>query len=344
MRCAEARRRLNRKEIPDSDLARHLSECPACSRHALAERLLNSALTGERDQREGAVTPFSDVRSSLMACINEKEGKEKSLMWLAGEQLKRHPRSSLGLALAVAVFAFLILVPLPYSRIVGYEVSFKDADSGQDIPAEELDRTLTILGYEQPPISVVTGTGSEDYTTLYLPTESAAKEVSFAFQSLTGKRVKVMSRPIVRSVSASLYAQVRERIKIEVEGKDKTDAQIRSEIEEKLKAQGFSNPDVSVESRSDGMREIRIGIQDSSQTEEKQKEMRILLPSDETIKIKEPSLEIKVDSEGKTDDEVREEIRTKLGEKGIRNPEIRITKDSEGRRHIELKIEKEEER
>ena len=344
MRCAEARRRLNRNEVLDSELARHLSECPACTRHALAERILNSALTGARNKGEGTMRPFSNISDNLKARIDDERGKENSFMALARNQVWKHPRSSLGLALAVAVFAFLILVPLPYSQIVGYEVSFKDADSGQDIPAEELDRTLTILGYEQPPMTIVTGTGSEDYTTLYLPTESAAKEVSFAFQSLTGKRVKLVTRPIIKSVSASLYAQVRDKIKIEVESKDKTNAQIKAEIEEKLKAQGFSNPDVTVESKSDGMREVHIGLKDSSQTEEKEKQMEIVLPSDETIRINEPSAEISVDTEGKTDDEVRQEIEKKLAEQGIKNADIKVTKDSAGHRQIEVKIEKEEQR
>jgi hypothetical protein len=344
MRCAEARRRLNRNDGYDSELIRHLTECAVCSQVARAERLLVSALADAREREDSAVTPFSDLRRNLTARLSEEERKEKSIMSLAKKQVKKHPRSSLGLALAAAVFTLVILLPLPYSRIVGYEVSFKDADTGQDLPAEELDRTLTILGYEQPPMTVVTGSESEDYTTLFLPTESAAKEVSFAFQSMTGKRVEIVTRPIIKNVSASLYAQVRDKIKIEVESKDKTDEQIKAEIEEKLKAQGFSNPDVSVKTKSDGMREIRVGIQDSSQTEKKEKQMEIVLPSDETIQIREPSVEISVDAEGKTDDEVRQEIERKLAEQGIENADIKVTKDSEGRRQIELKIEKEEER
>jgi hypothetical protein len=344
MRCAEARRRLNRNDEYDSELIRHLSGCAVCSRIARAERLLNSALADAREREVSAATPFSDLRRDLIARLNEEERKEKSFMSLARKQMKKHPRSSLGVVLAVAVFAFLVLVPLPYNQIVGYEVSFKDADSGQGLPAEELEHTLTVLGYEQPPITVVTGGESGDHTTIFLPTEAAAKEVSFAFQSLTGKSVEIITRPVIRSVSASLYAQVRDKIKIEVESKDKTDEQIKSEIEEKLKAEGFSNPDVSVESKSDGMREVHIGIKDSSQAEEKEKEMRILLPSDETIRIKEPSVEISVDSEGKTDDEVRQEIERKLAEQGIENADIKVTKDSEGKRQIEVKIEKEENR
>jgi hypothetical protein len=343
MRCAEARRRLNSRDEYDSELVRHLSECTACSSLARADRLLNLALADARTRNDGNATPFADLRRGLTARFNKESGKERSLMSTARKQMKKHPKSSLGLALAAAVFVFVVLVPLPYNQIVGYEVNFRDADSGQDLPAEELENTLTILGYEQPAITVVSGGESGDHTVLFLPTESAAKEVSFAFQSLTGKSVEIVTRPVIRSVSASLYAQVRDKIRIEVESKDKTDEQIKAEIEDKLKAQGFANPDVSVESKSDGMREVHIGIQDSSQAGEKEKQMEIMLPSDETIRIREPSVEISVDSEGKTDDEVRQEIEKKLAEQGIEDAEIKVSKDSEGNRQIEVKIEKEDE-
>lgn len=343
MRCAEARRRLNRKDEYDSELVRHLSECAACSREARADHLLNLALADARTKDDSSVTPFADLRKSLTARLNGESRKEKSFMSTAGKQMRKHPKSSLGLALAAAVFVFVVLVPLPYNQIIGYEVSFRDAYSGQDLPAEELENTLTILGYEQPAITVVSGGESGDHTVVFLPTESAAKEVSFAFQSLTGKSVEIVTRPVIRSVSASLYAQVRDRIKIEVESKDKTDEQIKAEIEEKLKAQGFSKADVSVESKSDGLREIHIGLQDSSQAAMKEKEMKILLPSDQTIEIREPSVEISVDSEGKTDEEVRQEIERKLAEQGVEDAEIKVSKDSEGNRQIEVKIEKEDE-
>ncbi len=149
---------------------------------------------------------------------------------------------------------------------------------------------------------------------------------------------------VVTKTSASLYAQVRDKlIKIEIESADKSEADIKAEIEDKLREQGFANPDVTVTIKPDGMREIKVGIQDSSQIGMKEKQIEIICPEDQPIiKIEEPSLEVSVDSKDKTDEQIKEEIRQKLAAEGMQDIDISVTTDSSGRRQIEIKVEKEE--
>lgn len=144
-------------------------------------------------------------------------------------------------------------------------------------------------------------------------------------------------------VSGSLYAQTEDKpTKIEIEVEGKSDAEIKAEIEDKLREQGLANPDVTVTLKPDGMREIKVGIRDSTETGMKEKQIEIILPEDQSIKIKEPSLEISADSKDKTDEEIKEEIRQKLTAEGVQDVDISVTTDSSGERKIEIKMEKED--
>lgn len=144
-------------------------------------------------------------------------------------------------------------------------------------------------------------------------------------------------------VSGNLYAQTKDKpTKIEIEVEGKSEAEIKAEIEDKLREQGFANPDVTVTLKPDGMREIKIAVQDSSETGMKEKQIEIIVPEDQPIKIKEPSLEISVDSKDKTDEEIKEEIRQKLTAEGVQDVDISVTTDSSGERKIEIEMKKED--
>ena len=144
-------------------------------------------------------------------------------------------------------------------------------------------------------------------------------------------------------VSGSLYAQTKDKpTKIEIEVEGKSDAEIKDEIEEKLKGQGLTNPDVNVTTRSDGMREIKVGVKDSTDSKVREKRMEIIVQEDKPFAIEQPSLEISADSKDKTDEEIKEEIKSKLAAEGVQDADISVTTDSSGRRQIEIRVEKEE--
>ncbi len=144
-------------------------------------------------------------------------------------------------------------------------------------------------------------------------------------------------------VSGSLYAQTKDKpSKIEIESEGKSNAEIKAEIEEKLKGQGLTNPDVSVTTKPDGMREIKVGVRDSSDSKVRQKQMEIIVQEDEPFAIKKPSLEISADSKDKSDEEIKEEIRSKLAAEGVQDADISVTTESSGKRNIEIEMEKED--
>lgn len=144
-------------------------------------------------------------------------------------------------------------------------------------------------------------------------------------------------------VSGNLYAQAEDKpTKIEIESEGKSNAEIKAEIEEKLKGQGLTNPDVSVSARSEGMREIKVSIQDSTASKVSEKHIEIVVPDDKPFSIAKPFLEISAESKDKTDEEIKKEIKSKLADEGVQDADISVTTDSSGRRQIEIRVEKEE--
>jgi len=334
---------LNRTGEIDGELREHLDGCPACSREVTAWRLLDTALEYTRGEEEEPATPFPEIRARIAANIGRENEKEDSIMKKVQNQIVSHRRFSIALVVAATVFAFIVLVPFSYNRTVGYNVAYTGLDSRYDLSPEMLTEVLRSLGYEQARVELTQNGSYLDYSITGLPSRTAAREASVAFSSLTRYSGEPVITPVIRNVSGSLYAQVRDKlIKIEIESKGKSDAEVKAEIEDKLRAQGFTDPDVTVTTKPDGMREIKVGIQDSSETGMKEKQIEIICPEDQpVIKIEEPSLEISVDSKDKTDEQIKEEIRQKLAAEGVQDADISVTTDSSGRRKIEIKMEKE---
>lgn len=344
MRCREAKRRLNKTGEIDEELRKHLDGCPACSREFAARRLLDHTLEYARGEQERPATPFPEIRARVAAHVGRGKEKEVSTMSKVKNQVASHPRFSIGLMAAVFVFVFVVLVPFSYDRTVGHNLAYTGLDSKYDLPPKMFTEILTSLGYGQAEVKLTRNGSSLDYRITGLPSETAAREASAAFTSLTGYSGEPVMTLVARKTSASLYAQVRDRLlEIKVESADKSEDEIKAEIEEKLREQGFANPDVTVTLKPDGMREIRIGVRDSTETSEEEKEIAIVTPEDEpVIEIKESSLDISVDSKDKTDQEIEEEIRQKLTAEGMQDIDISVTTDSSGKRQIEINVEKEE--
>jgi hypothetical protein len=343
MGCREAKRRLNKTGEIDGELRKHLDKCPECSREVAAWRLIETTMENARNDHEEPATPFAEIRAKITADTEREKGKENSIMSKVQKQIVSHRRFSIALVVAAAVFVFVVLVPFSYDRTIGYNLAYTGLDSKYDLPPEMLTEVLTTLGYRQVRVELTQNGSYLDYSITGLPSSTAAKEASVAFTSLTGYSGEPVITLAVTKTSASLYAQVRDKlIKIEVESEGKSEAEIKAEIEDKLREQGLANPDVTVTLKPDGMREIKIGVQESTEAGMKEKQIKIMVPEDEPIKVKCPSVEISVDSKDKTDAEIKEEIRQKLAAEGMKDADISVTTDSSGERNIEIKMGKED--
>jgi len=338
MRCREAKRRLDDGAVIDGDLRTHMESCDSCAQHSAAEMQLDNILAKTRNLPSLSATPFAEIRERVENKI-AIERKGISLMSKVKHQIENHPKASFSLLAAVCAFVLMVLVPFSYNQTIGYTVAFEGIDPAYATPDNLLSQALTSLGLERATVDIIRDAAYADYKIGNLPSEESAREAAAAFNAVSGYSGPAKITPVVLRTSASLYAQVRDKLnKIEVDGKGKTDAEIKAEIENKLKAQGFANPQVTVETKADGMRQIDVGLTDSSETKIAKRQMEIAVGGDDISF--DARHEISIDSEGKTDEEIREEVKKKLAEQGIQNPQITVTTDKDGKRNIEIKKEK----
>jgi hypothetical protein len=186
-----------------------------------------------------------------------------------------------------------------------------------------MDKALGAIGYGNISVKVSVSDKGADYEFSSLPSLQAAREVATAFAALTKTAAVPRIMPRIETVSASLYAQARNRmVQIEVNGEGKTDEQIKAEIEAKLAAQGFSGSIVYLKTDSTGRKNINLQIEESDS-----------MPG-------QAGTTIDIDTHGKTDDQIKAEVAAKMAAQG--HPKAQINVHSEGAdstRKIELRIE-----
>jgi hypothetical protein len=70
--------------------------------------------------------------------------------------------------------------------------------------------------------------------------------------------------------------------------------------------------------------------------------MEILVGEGGELEIKSPAKEeLGIDTEGKTNEQIKEELKKKLAEKGMKNPKITIKDRPDGKREINVEVEDE---
>jgi hypothetical protein len=297
----------------------HLSSCPDCSRLAEAQKILSSALETAKVSDDGEATPISVLKAKLAMSSTTKE---LSIMATLKNGFLGHRGLGFGIALGVLAILFIVLVPLPYSRTVGYNLTFSGVDQGT--PTQAIMGALDKLGYGNLSVNVNASPAGMDYLFSNLPNLRAAKEVAAAFASLSGTKAKPQIKPIIETVSGSLYAQARNKsIQIEVNGEDKTDEQIQAEIESKLAAEGFKGSLVYLKTDSSGKRNVHLEIQeaDSGQGGGEAKQT------------------IVIDGRGKNDSQIQNEIKQKLIETGKPNANVSVKVEGpDSLRKIEIQV------
>jgi len=342
MRCREAKRRIDAwPDRFDRDVLEHIRSCSSCAEAAEAARYLKEITVREKAADGVSSTPLAEFRARAENRLINKQAKETIMSRIKSEVHSR-PKLAAGLGLAFFVFLFITLVPFSYDKVVGYEVSFAAGETENAVTVKELTTAMKSLGYGRASID----TRPDKIVIRFLPNRDAARETAAVFYALTGYAGEATIKPMVRKVSGSLYAQVRDKYRVEVETAGKTDQEIAAEIESKLAAEGLADSHVEVQTVGDEMR-VRVEMSRSEGDGETENVIELNLTDGDSISFDAPDQDLErleIEAEGKSDEEIRAAIKERLAEQGIPEAEVEITTDAEGRRRIEVKVEKEEEK
>ena len=343
MYCREVKRRLNNKTELSTELIEHLKNCPVCAREAELAEMLDSALLSAKMTGDDS-TPFAELKSRIITYAAEKHIEELSLMAKIKREIEHHPKFSLGVAFTIAVIAIMLLVPVSYNKTVGYDLSFKSPQQAGIVSQEQLIKLVSALGYGSAQVDIDQIQDGSEYRIANLPDNRAAREVEMALTEVTGQRGQVKVKPVVKAVTGSLYAQVKERTRVEIVTKSKSDEEIQQEIQTKLKEMGINFSDFKIKSSKGGSWTITLPSNDSTGR----------TPLNDIIWIdfnEQGNLEIGpidefpgatvIDIRGKTKDEVKQEITQKLKARGVTDPQIEVLGDDND--NVEVRIKKDKE-
>jgi len=252
-------------------------------------------------------------------------------------QFRIHPRIGWGLALAVALFLFVSLVPFSYQRIAGYEstVAF---NSPVQIAPEHLKSALAAIGQTGVKVGLELTDAGSVFHLKGLPSQLAARQAVAVINSLAGTKGESKITPVFETISASLYAQARDRIiSIEIDGAGKTDAQLESEITSKLTEAGLTADQVSVTTGSDGSRQISVSASRNTADAGDSTQIKLKVNGDSKVGLNMLSAQ---DTKNMTDAELKAALEAKLAEQGITNTEVVVSRDADGKRKVEVKAQK----
>ncbi|UCG61486.1 MAG: hypothetical protein JSV52_14400 [Candidatus Zixiibacteriota bacterium] len=215
---------------------------------AKSERILRQSFDTLRGSAPRAATPLSFIKTRLGAKAAQKTSRKESIMSRAMQILASRPKTGFTFAVFVAVLLFVTLVPFSYTKTVGYTVSFTGPDQEMAGDPNEIVAAIAALGYD----NVTANFNSDGIETVWdikgLPDYQAAVTAAAAFRTLTGADIEPTITPVLREVSGTLYAQVRDHlIEISVSVDEAASAEeIEAQIRAQLIAQGFEPANINV--------------------------------------------------------------------------------------------------
>jgi hypothetical protein len=344
MRCKEAIRLINntadRSETTTwpPELLEHINNCPDCARAFKAISILNDSLKSEKE-KPIQTTPMAEIRNRIAARIEKK--KKESIMSVMKNHVNRRSGLVTSLSLAVIVFLLITVVPFSYTTTVGYDMVYTGLN-GLNIEAGQLEQALAALGYENAAVEY----NGDNCLITNLPNKQAALETAIAFKAITGSIIEPDMKPIMATVSGSLYAQVKDKIKVEVNTDGKTNDEIANDIRLKL-TQFYTNPVVTVTTVGEG-RKITITAGDTTAESGSgpaiAQRIELILNSDGDISFETPGQPdpraLEIDTKGKTDEEIKAEVEAKLAEQGEEGADVQVTTNADGKHEIRVKLEK----
>jgi anti-sigma factor RsiW len=340
--------RPSRPNRHDPELARHLEACPACARAARAAKIIDGAFKAAASGPEEPVTPFAVLRSRIEQ-KTVKNQKEFSLMEKAQNKFSMRPKLYAGLGVAVAAFLFLTLVPFSYTITTGFEAVAENVLQSQMISAERLVGAMNTLGYENASVKLTRSAEGYNYRIGNLPDWTAGRQAAAVLAALTGaSNVQVV--PTHEKVSGSLYARATDdRVRIiEISTNGGTEEQIEQDIAAQLTAAGFISPQVDVTTSADGIMQISLSGERSTTDGNGQGEevIEINLKGTNDMSFDVPSMEglppLDIETEGKTDAQIKAEAEAKLAAKGITGVAVQVETRPDGQKAIKVTREVEE--
>lgn len=184
----------------------------------------------------------------------------EGLMTMTMRTLRVKPWLTATLAV-VGMAAILLVVPISYTRTTGYDVRLT-LPSGPGTLSEEkvAEQFKQCLGADQVWVPRMAG-GSMMTARVRPVARSRIETAARTFTKVLNERgipATTSVTPVTEQVSTNLVAWAAEQaVTIRVNRDGKTDEQVAAEIQEQLKAAGFNDPTVSVNTQ-DGRTEIKI--------------------------------------------------------------------------------------
>lgn len=256
MRCHEAKKRIEAGDLDDAALIEHLRNCATCAKLAEVERQLACSFRQAASASSPAATPFPLLRQRIELAAAGTQRKERNIMSEISQQIRIHPRLSVGMAMAVLVFMFATLVPFSYERISGYDATIAFAGVTEGIPQEKIEKALEAIGQSHVEVSAESAGENTSYRLKGFKSESEALQAVFALETQTGAKGQSKIRPTLNKVFSSIYKRLIDEVKsvkvMNTEGK--TDQELEQDIATKLLAAGLLNPKVKVATDANGVR------------------------------------------------------------------------------------------
>ena len=342
MHCREARNRLNNKYgLSDEEFLNHLRSCPACARDADAAGLLDKAFILANKGGNDKPTSFESVKLAVMKRY-ENNIKERSVMDQIKDQINQRPKLAAGFILALIAFLFITLVPFSYTRIAGYEVIQSGVADASNLENGNFEKAMAAIGYGDAQVEF----NGKDIIVSNLPTRASAREVAVLMDSIIGSAREQIINTITQRISGSILAQVLEKQRtIEIDIKGKTTEEIREQIRQKLIAEGFMNPEIDVRADSDGVIDVYVKVARDTLDNKMEKALELKITADTDsfdLPLMESSIEERfdIDTEGKTNEEIKAEIEQKLAAEGKEGAVVKVTTRPDGKKEITVDLEK----
>ncbi|MCB0728044.1 MAG: hypothetical protein KDD00_11300 [Ignavibacteriae bacterium] len=222
-------------------------------------------------------------------------------------------------------------MPVTSHENVGDVITWK-ADKTNQQAASEISNLDWVTNSQKNIISEIQGGETKNEYVIMLPKEEHDNLQSYlnTLNKIDGvSDVKAVS--INETVKRSLVSLILNDIfRINIDATNKSNQEVENEIKNQLSSAGINNVTVSFEMSPSGERQIKINIPEGSIPEDGGVEMTIK-DGDKVNKIK----EVKKNSPGgddvsfskMTDAEVRNKIREDVGEPGLRDDQIQITRN-----------------
>jgi hypothetical protein len=342
MRCKKVKRLIDEGiGLSDKSVTKHIRSCPSCARAAEAAGILRDSIKAARENDNFQPTSLAFIRSRVEALAGARFEKE-TIMTAIKKQYKARPGLVAGLGVAIIAFLFITLVPFSYTRTVGYTATISGVDRSVDVTLEQFKGAIKALGYDD----VIVERLPDGYRVANLSSKEAAQKVAGAFAVMSGVESTAKIEPVVKHTSGSLYAQVKEKLKVKIDASGMSDTEIEDAIRSKLTEAGFVNIDVQVTTPSDGERRISIRMDSPEPGDTAEKgEFKLELRDDsDDIFFDLPDKDrIEVETEGKTIEEIKAEVLARLAERGITDAQVDVKQRPDGKVEILVNVEKEKE-